>query len=440
MRSRADAATRTARPAVEWALRLLALAVVAWLLWRELRPAAAVDDVRVAAAEDDVGAALRAWTVDPAATRVHLSLGAAPTDTVRAWVRALRAAGVAATYDAAVAPIAVAAAPLADPAGGWRVLAAAPTGGAVTIADAAGTIDSLQVAGAGASVLARSLEGAVRVASAGTVARTSVPASPTLRAVVVLGRAGWESKFAIAALEERGWTVRARLAVAPGVVVEQGGAVALDTARTAAVVALDTTAAAYAPAVARFVRSGGGVVLAAEALAIPALRALAPARAGAPLPPDPARLASDEPRRALALEPLVSLVADAVPLELRDGRVAAAARRVGAGRVVLVGYADTWRWRMAGPEGAPDAHRAWWAGMLAAAAYAPAPAESARSASLDAAPAARLIAALGPPADGAPARATAASGPRTPPPWWLFALVAVALLAEWASRRARGRR
>lgn len=425
------------RPALEWALRAVVLAALAWLLWRELRPRIAADDVHVAAA-GDVAAALHAWTVDPAATRVHASLGAAPSDTVRDWIRALRAAGVTATYDADVAPVAVAAAPLADPAGGWRVLAAAER--AVTVADAAGTIDSLPVEGAGASVLARSLQGPVRVAAGGTVARATVPPSPTLRPVVVLGRAGWESKFAIAALEERGWTVRARLAVAPGVVVEQGGAVALDTARTSAVVALDTTAAPFAAAIARFVREGGGAVLTAEALAIPALRALAPARAGAALPPEPARLASDDPRAALALQPLVSLAAAAVPLEMRDGRVAAAAHRVGAGRVVLAGYADTWRWRMAGPEGAPEQHRRWWAGLLAAAAYAPVPVDSAVAvASLDAAPAASLIAALGPPADEAPARA-AAAGPRTPPPWWLFALVAVALLGEWASRRARGRR
>ncbi|HEY0970737.1 MAG TPA: hypothetical protein VGE02_07165, partial [Gemmatimonadales bacterium] len=148
--------------------------------------------------------------------------------------------------------------------------------------------------------------------------------------------------------------------------------------------------------------------------------------------------ASDEPRRGLPLRP-VAVRADAVPLETRGGSVAVAARRVGAGRVVQLGYDETWRWRMAGAEGAPAAHRAWWSGLVAAAAYAPRGSDAA--AVLDDAPVARLIAALGAPsaelADGATeGRGAVERGA----PAWIFPLVAIILLAEWASRRLRGAR
>ena len=44
-----------------------------------------------------------------------------------------------------------------------------------------------------------------------------------LGAVVIIGRAGWEAKFVAAALEERGWSVRLRVSVAPGIVVTGSG-------------------------------------------------------------------------------------------------------------------------------------------------------------------------------------------------------------------------
>src|ERR1019366_3377028 len=84
-----------------------------------------------------------------------------------------------------------------------------------------------------------------------------------LHPVLVVGRAGWEAKFAVAALEERGWTVEARLFVAPGADVTQGSRGAIDTSRYAAIVALDTTLGAVAASVAWVGRGGGGGVRAA---------------------------------------------------------------------------------------------------------------------------------------------------------------------------------
>ena len=48
------------------------------------------------------------------------------------------------------------------------------------------------------------------------------PISTRLRSIVVVGGAGWEGKFIVAALEERGWPVIARFSVAPNVDVAQG--------------------------------------------------------------------------------------------------------------------------------------------------------------------------------------------------------------------------
>ena len=64
-----------------------------------------------------------------------------------------------------------------------------------------------------------------------------------------------------AALEEAGWAVDARLSVAPGIEVTQGGSRWPDTARHVAVVVLDPPSASIAAAVARYARSGGGAIL-----------------------------------------------------------------------------------------------------------------------------------------------------------------------------------
>ncbi|MEO8879875.1 MAG: hypothetical protein ABI446_05715, partial [Gemmatimonadaceae bacterium] len=267
--------------------------------------------------------------------------------------------------------------------------------------------------------------------------RAAAPDSLLPRQAIVLGRAGWEGKFITAALEERGWKVSSRLRVGPNVFVTQGTPLALDTAHASVVIALDSSAAAYASAIASFERNGGGVVLAGDAPLAAGLRALATGKAGTRVVAASLSFASAAPRRALGFFPIVSLANDAVALESRDGRIIAAARRAGAGRVVQLGYDETWRWRLAGGGNAPAAHRDYWSAVVSAAAYrAATPIASAGVQNADAAPLASLYADLGAPTPAVAAALRVTPGLR----WWMFAVLALLLLAEWGSRRLRGAR
>ena len=250
----------------------------------------------------------------------------------------------------------------------------------------------------------------------------------------MLGRATWEAKFVIAALEEAGWPVDARLAVAPGIEVVQGAGRSPDTASHAAVVVLDAPSAATAAAITRYVRSGGGLILSGTSASAPSMATIAAGRVGMRTRPSSIVVAEDAPRRALGFLAIAPR-ADALVLEQRDTRVAAAARRVESGRVVQIGYDETWRWRMGGGAQALDAHRAGWSALVSSVAHravvplSPDPRD-------DDAPLAHLVDALGRPT------AAAASMPSdarwAPSPAVLFALLSVLLLTELASRRLRG--
>lgn len=85
----------------------------------------------------------------------------------------------------------------------------------------------------------------------------------------------------------------------------------IDTATYAAVLAMDTVAARYAELIARYVLSGGGLVLWP-----PALAALAPAATSATVLPVTGDAPSDTvPRSVLALAPMTHLNPDALILE-----------------------------------------------------------------------------------------------------------------------------
>ncbi|HEU4563023.1 MAG TPA: hypothetical protein VFS05_00185 [Gemmatimonadaceae bacterium] len=462
-----------ARVWMERALRLTSVVLAALMLWASLRP---VVSTRAwdRAAEPALVAAAERWTRDGRLDSVHVALDTVPSAELRAWLRALRRAGVRVAWRGdAIPATALELQRRNEPEGGVTALIAAPAGEAVVIADAAGMVDSVRAAGGGAALRLAAVASPVRAEVGRQAARAPEPPRLAPRRVLVLGAAGWEAKFTIAALEERGWEVDARLRVAPAVEVAQGSVAALDTARHAAVVVLDTTAGAWSARIARFVRSGGGLVLAGSAARTSGLAALAPAAPGERVRPASVAFLADAPRRALGFWPLVRLAPDAVPLETRDGRVSAAARRVGAGRVVQVGDDESWRWRMEGGDEAPEAHRAWWSSVVASASYRaeerardhsaadgidstrrggpPPTAEStaaptdrshpsdalATGASLgDAAPLAALVDALGPPAPP-PAGAPAAPEPPALRGWMLAALL-LSLLAEWTSRRLRG--
>jgi hypothetical protein len=300
------------------------------------------------------------------------------------------------------------------------------------------TVSARADGAAGARITVPGVLGAASAAAGHTTARAVSTDSLVLGRVLVLGQVGWESRFIVDALEERGWRVDARLTLAPKTDVVQGVLGAIDTARYAAVVVTDSSAVGDGARLGAYVRSGGGLVLAGAAADMRAIRDVAPGAVGVLVPPGtigPADSTVGAAKHHLGLVPIVDMHADAVPLESRDAVVAVAARRVGAGRVVQVGYVDTWRWRMSAPRGAGD-HRDWWAGLVSAVAHAPTVTRS-PDRTADNAPLARLIDVLGPmtapPAGPRPLDDPSRRG-------WLFAAVVVALLGEWGSRRFRGAR
>lgn len=435
-----------ARRAVETGLRVLAFAALAGLLWVTLRtggqaPAARADG-------GHVSASLVRWSTREAPGRVHVQLDSAPTPELRDWLAALAGAGTAVTWGgAAPAPSAVAVEPVADPERSMRLWVAAPAGARVVLRDGLGAVDSVVVARGGARLTVPRLEGMLRAASGGAEATAAVRDSLVLRPLLLLGQAGWEAKFTLAALEERGWQVDARLAVAPSGDVRQGPAkVEIDTGRYAAVVVLDSVAVRYAGQIARYVRDGGGLVAAGEAASLRSLAPLMPA-ASVGTPSLPGVFASDSagrsPRTALALASLGPLRPGGIALETRPrplGRqeIAAAAWRVGQGRVVQVGYYDIWRWRLGGVGGDPvRAHRAWWAVLVSGVAYAPRiplPAPE----PLEPTPLASLLSTLGAASPRPPLTRGLLADPRFIP--FLFAVLLASLLLEWASRRLRGSR
>lgn len=427
MRSPVDAA----RAALEWLLRGAVIVLLAWLLVYTIRAQrhGMVED----AASPTLDRQLVRWSTVASPSRVHVRLDHPPAGRDRDWLGALAGAGTGVAWSGPkLVPTAIALEPRADPARGVDVSVAAPESAMVVLADTLGVLDSARATRSGVRVYIPKPPATVDAIVGPVAARAARHDSLELRRLFVVGQAGWEGKFTIAALEERGWNVDAHLVVSPKGDVHQGDLAELDTAHYSAVLALDSTAARYGERIAAFVRQGGGLVLWSPATRVRALAALAPGGAGqevvrnAGAPPDSA------PRSVLEIVPITSLAPDAVMLERRGDAVTLAARRVGPGRVVETGYTDSWRWRMAGGPDALERHRAWIAGLVALVAYAPH--HSLTAAPSDAAPLASLIDRLGP-------ASTMATSPSLNPAllaWWVFAFLCVALLLEWASRRLRG--
>ncbi|MBX7119079.1 MAG: hypothetical protein K1X31_08805, partial [Gemmatimonadaceae bacterium] len=255
---------------------------------------------------------VQAWRAHAASAtpHVHWRTGGAMPARTRDSLAALARAGDVVTWDGPVAAVAVMAEPVRDPSARTRV---AVVGDApVALLDSLGAIDSL---GAGGGALTTAgLAGMVRVVSA--TERTEALARPAVGAmpgrVLVLGRVGWEAKFAIAALEEAGWGVDARLRVADTLWVTQGTARAPTNGTHAAVVVLDSGATGPATGaapieaaqLARFVRAGGGLLLVGDGAADPAFTPLAPARTAAEVAGERDAFERDEPRQAIPLRPL----------------------------------------------------------------------------------------------------------------------------------------
>ncbi|HEU4643028.1 MAG TPA: hypothetical protein VFS44_11285 [Gemmatimonadaceae bacterium] len=427
MRSRAD----TLRATLEWLLRAGVIALLAWFLVYTLRTQreGVVED----AASPTLDRQLARWSTSSSPSRVQVRLDHPPAGRDRDWLGALTGAGTAVAWSGPkLVPTAIAIEPRADPQRGVDVSVAAPESATVVLADTLGVLDSARATRDGVRGYIPKPRATVDAIVGPVAARAARHDSLELRRLFVVGEAGWEGKFTIAALEERGWKVDAHLAVSPKGDTHQGKLAELDTAHYSAVLALDSTAARYAGRIASFVREGGGLVLWSPAARVRALAAIAPGGAGTVVedegdtPPDSA------PRSALEITPITSLAPDAVVLERRGDAVTLAARRVGPGRVIETGYTDSWRWRMAGGPDALERHRAWISGLVSLVAFAPHhPLAAVPS---DAAPLASLIDRLGAPST----TVTRASLDPAVVARWVFGILCAALLVEWASRRLRG--
>ncbi len=353
--------------------------------------------------------------------------------------------------------------PVPGPVGGLDVRAAVTDTGAVVLRDGGGVLDSLQGAGRVAWRLA-SATGTVRVQRGASTARVPVPMRVAARRVRLIAAPGWEAKFVTAALEEQGWTVDGALRITRTASVTLGAPQRLDTAGYAVVVMLDSAAldgtAIDGAGIARFVRQGGGVVLAGDALRAPTVAAIRPARATEVRRGIAGALLTDRPRGGLdAWEVVLDPSAVVLEQEASDHghtEPLVMARRVDAGRVVASVYRQTWRWRMEGSDEGLAAHRRWWHALVSAAAgVSVAPTGAVASYPGDAAPYADLVARIGSPLaelrNRAQARGDSAELPARPMSLgpslrdrlagWrelLFIIAAIALLGEWASRRLRG--
>lgn len=421
-----------ARSAAEWLLRALALALLVWCLVLAL--GAGSNDRTEAGNSATLRESLERWTTISRPARAHVALEHPPTGPEQDWLAALAGAGTAVEWSGPeLLPTAIAIEPRADPVGGADVSVAAPPDAPVVLRDTLGALDSLRADAYGVRAYVARPREVLRAGVGPVVASAALHESLSLKRLLVLGAAGWETKFVTAALEERGWKVDTHVAVSPETSVRQGTVVAIDTARYSAVIAVDTTAAPYAERIARYVRSGGGLLLWSPAAAVRGLAPLAAGRAGNLIEDEGHAPRDDAPREDLALMPITSLVPDAVALERKGEEIALAARRVGAGRVIQTGYVNSWRWRMAGGEDAPERHRTWLAGLVSRVAYTGR--TQLQVPPTDPAPVAKLIDRLGPSVPALDAREVRRPEARLP---WIFAALCGMLLLEWLSRRTRG--
>ena len=414
---------------MERAARAALIVLLAVLAYRELRARPEIEPE--GADSSDLPAALVRWTARAPAEAV-VSFDGPPSNAERDWLAALSRAGTPVKWHGAAATtLAMAAERMVGPEAAVQVSVAAPDGVRVILADGAGPIDTIVVRGGGAAATVPSLWGDASARVGSWQATTVAPAARAPRRVLLVGGAGWESKFVVTALEEAGWEMDLALSLRPDARVVQGSPAAPDTARHAAIIVLDSIAGPLAARVAAFVRSGGGAILSSDSWLVPAFRDLLAGSAGRAIPARPGT-----PRQTLETIGVSTLtpVSTASVLARRGSEAIIAARRVESGRVVQVGYDESWRWRMTGPEGSVEAHREWWSRLVSAVAYLPFE-NAGAGVAVDEAPLAHLTAALGPesPASVRPMQSSASNAA-------LLALSFILLLGEIASRRLRGAR
>ncbi len=490
--SAADDARAAWRLDAERALRVCALLVLVIMIALAARPS--TEQPAAIASGSDIGPALIRWSAAATPERVHVVLDSVPSPETRDWLVAMRKTSARVTWEGdALTTSAIQIIPVADPRNPARILVAAPPASMARLSDDLGMVDSVLIHAGGATITVPHLSGVARVITGSSAATAIIRDSVLLRPVLVLGTAGWEAKFVVAALEEHGWKVEARLAVSPNGDVAQSivdaarvaptpvarGAdtaavprdtpvvnpniarlraaaaartarvaalrartvqpshpLTIDTSRYSAVIAIDTVALRYAAQIIAYVESGGGLVAVGEGAGLSALAPILPAvadrsKTALSQPPD-----SAAPREMLAMTPLAQLRSDAVVLERQKSGVSIAGWRAGNGRALQVGYRDTWRWRMSGVESDPvAAHRIWWSALLSSVAYAPLLPISVHE-GVEPTPLATLVASLGPSARSSASLLTTFRANSLTP--ILFGILLCCLFAEWVSRRTRG--
>jgi hypothetical protein len=391
----------SARRIGEWALRVISLAVLVVILMRTWGPSSRSARTENAG-QGSIAESLPRWSIAGPA-RIHLALDSVLPHRQRDWLAAIERAGTNVTWNSTrITPLALTLTRMPDPSGTYELAASAPLDSVIVVRDAVGVMDSVKAGVDGIRTEIPGITNRAGVSVGGSNAWANAPDTMVLKRLLVEGAASWETKFTIAALTERGWKVDAVTHVAPGVDVREGSPALPDTSRYAAIIAVDSSAALVSRGANSFVRSGGGLITLHDASMV-------------------------GPRGATS-----------IVLEHRsDGEVRAS--RVGAGRVIRVGYKDLWRQRMSGDDTVPDpvaAHRAWLARAVASVAYAPRASVAVDSAS-DPAPFADMVDRLG----ARSGSADAASPMRGEvPSSVLFGVLLVSLLLELASRRLRGAR
>ncbi|MCC6245770.1 MAG: hypothetical protein IT353_23255 [Gemmatimonadaceae bacterium] len=493
MRSRAE---RLAR-ALGVAALATALAASVWQAWRVDAPSgvSSMPPIRLDATTIDadslVARAVRERIVRAAVQQartsaasdaalvptVRLAVSAIPRTPVRRVLGAARAAGVSMQWEdsTTLRALSFQAVRTVSPDSAVDLTASAEfvpssreqntrSGRALVMTDGGGVLDSIAVvaqASGGDALNVRlrvsslSASAGVRVSHGGRVIAGTLVApapTPTVGRVRLYAQPGWEAKFVTAALEESGWQVDASFLISPkAAMVRVGNPMALDTSRYAVAVVLDSGVVASRELL-RFVSQGGGVIVAGAALRDAAVRTLSAAAIEDDRGAIAGTLITDEPRRGVPAFHLAAREGATVVEREGDEPTVVLVRR-DVGRVMAVGYRDTWHWRMEGRDDAADAFRLWWNGLVSSVAYVgaqatvfDAPRETAVSASMwpgRAAPVADMVAQLG---AAAPLDVAATSSTRMAfaarlmrvLPWVLAVLIVGSLLVEWAMRRLRG--
>ncbi len=427
-------------------LHAIGLVCVTLLLWRLLTPASARHDAAQVSADGHLDLAL-ASALRTAPDTLDVVLRGVPDARARAQLRALRGSGRVLRLSAD-APLTAVAATVDEEwrqSGGAHVQIVGRDSISAALSDAAGRIDSAALTSRGVSSRTGPVRGVLRVGVHTATASVSPlgAASPEIARVLVLGDATWESRFVVTALEEAGWPVDVAVSLSPKVRITQGISTMPARSRHSIVVVLPGALSSAIAALPAFVRSGGGLVIVGTAARIGGLAGLRAGTPGSTVAGEVGAEASDDARHGLDLIPIAALAAGAVALESRDGKVAVAARRVGAGRVIQVGYDNSWLWRMAGNDDAPVAHRRWWTALLSGVVPMAAPVSRVvldpSHDTLEAAPLAALASDLGLPAVRVQsAGVNSRSFVEYLDPRWLLALALLSLVASWTLRRFRG--